>query len=136
MTRSVSAAKASVRGHITVKCCKCAVNNYDIPTLSSIGEGTPMPKIRSLSEFNRNQIALIDELRECGEPMYLTRNGRAAVVVMDADAFDRFANSRDVARENEMRIYESLMEGYRDYLEGRVVDADEAHRILMEEKGW
>ena len=39
-----------------------------------------MPAIRSLSEFNRSQNALIEELADTREPLYLTRNGAACVV--------------------------------------------------------
>lgn len=31
-----------------------------------------MPQIKSLSDFNRNQNAMIEELEETGEPLYLT----------------------------------------------------------------
>ena len=41
-----------------------------------------MPQIKPLSEFNRNQNALIEDLSHSGEPLYLTRNGSACVVVM------------------------------------------------------
>ena len=34
-----------------------------------------MPQIKSLSEFNRSQNAMIDDLEKSGEPLYLTRNG-------------------------------------------------------------
>ena len=47
-----------------------------------------MPQIKPLSEFNRNQNALIEDLSHSGEPLYLTRNGSACVVVMDSAAFD------------------------------------------------
>lgn len=40
-----------------------------------------MPQIKPLSEFNRNQNALIEDLSHSGEPLYLTRNGSACVVV-------------------------------------------------------
>lgn len=39
-------------------------------------------------------------------------------------------------RENEIRIYNSLMKGYADYLEGDAVEASEAEKAIMEEKGW
>ena len=48
-----------------------------------------MPAVASLSEFNRNQSAVIDRLERSQEPMYLTKNGKASVVVMDAAAFDQ-----------------------------------------------
>lgn len=53
-----------------------------------------MPAVASLSEFNRNQTALIDTLEKTQEPIYLTRNGKASVVVMDAAAFDRMVSGQ------------------------------------------
>ncbi|MEF2656015.1 MAG: type II toxin-antitoxin system Phd/YefM family antitoxin [Eggerthellaceae bacterium] len=95
-----------------------------------------MPTVKPLSEFNRNQSAVISELKETQQPMYLTRNGSASIVVMDAEAFDRAMSFRASMQENEMRIYNSLMKGYADYLEGDVVEASEAEKAIMEEKGW
>ena len=43
-----------------------------------------MPAVTSLSDFNRNQSEVISRLSETEEPLYLTRNGKSAVVVMDA----------------------------------------------------
>ncbi len=95
-----------------------------------------MPTVKSLSDFNRNQTALINQLHDTQEPIYLTRNGAASIVVMDAAAFDREIGLRTSAYANEMRIYDSLMEGYADYLDGNVVDANDAERAILESKGW
>ena len=43
--------------------------------------------IRSLSDFKRNTVALLDRLRETGSPLVLTVNGKAEVVVQDAAAY-------------------------------------------------
>lgn len=95
-----------------------------------------MPVIKSLSDFNRNQNTLIDELSESREPLYLTRNGSACVVVMDARAFDEAMSFRNEVLEQEMRTYRGLMRGYEDYLEGRTVMADEADEAIRRAKGW
>lgn len=95
-----------------------------------------MPRVKPLSEFNRNQSALIDELHENGQPIYLTRNGSASIVVMDADAFDRQMSYRAGAYANEMRVYDHLMEGYADVIDGKVIDADKAEAAILSSKGW
>lgn len=95
-----------------------------------------MPTVKPLSDFTRNQSALLQELHDTGEPIYLTRNGTSAVVVMDAEAFDREMSLRTSAFKNEMRIYDSLMEGYSDYLEGRTIPAAEAEKRILKAKGW
>ena len=43
--------------------------------------------IRSLSDFKRNTVALLDRLRETGGPLVLTVNGKAELVVQDAAAY-------------------------------------------------
>lgn len=95
-----------------------------------------MPKVKPLSEFNRNQSAVIEELHASQEPVYLTRNGSATLVVMDAEAFDREMSFRESVFANEMRVYNSLMSGYADYMQGEVSDTEEAEAALMAAKGW
>ena len=43
--------------------------------------------IRSLSDFKRNTSELLDRLRKTGNPLVLTINGKAEVVVQDAEAY-------------------------------------------------
>lgn len=95
-----------------------------------------MPKIKPLSDFNRNQSSMIEELQESKQPIYLTRNGSAAIVVMDADAFDREMSFRSSVYANEMRVYEGLMKGYADYQAGEVTDSSEAETVIRVAKGW
>lgn len=43
--------------------------------------------IRSLSDFKRNTVDLLDRLRKTGHPLVLTINGKAELVVQDATAY-------------------------------------------------
>lgn len=95
-----------------------------------------MPAVTSLSDFNRNQSSIIAKLGETQRPLYLTRNGSASIVVMDAEAFDRAMSFRSSVYANEMRVYEGLMRGYADYLDGNTVDAAEAEDEIMRARGW
>ncbi len=95
-----------------------------------------MPTIKPLSEFSRNQNALIEEMATSGEPIYLTKNGSACVVVMDATAFDNVMSFRDEIREQELATYRGIMQGYQDIVEGNVVDADKSDALIRNEKGW
>lgn len=95
-----------------------------------------MPAVKPLSEFNRNQSSVIDELAETQQPIYLTRNGSASIVVMDAEAFDRAMSFRSSVYANEMRVYGSLMKGYADYRQGDVVEASRAEAEIKRAKGW
>ncbi len=95
-----------------------------------------MPAIKPLSEFTRNQASIIDSLAQTKEPVYLTRNGSACVVVMDAAAFDEAMDFRNELREQQMRTYRGIMRGIQEFSEGDFVDADEADRLIRAEKGW
>jgi len=95
-----------------------------------------MPAVKSLSDFNRNQSSIIRELGESQEPLYLTRNGSSSIVVMDAAAFDRVMSFRASVHANEMRVYDSLMRGYADYLDGKIMPACQAEDSILREKGW
>jgi hypothetical protein len=43
--------------------------------------------IRSLSDFKRTTTDLMDQLRKTGHPLVLTINGKAELVVQDAEAY-------------------------------------------------
>jgi len=43
--------------------------------------------IRSLSDFKRNTTEFLDRVRKTGNPLVLTINGRAEVIVQDAEAY-------------------------------------------------
>ena len=47
-----------------------------------------MPTVKPISELQRNMAAITQECQETRSPIYLTKNGTATLVVMDADAFD------------------------------------------------
>ena len=57
--------------------------------------------IRPLTEFKRNTARFISHLKDTGRPSVLTVNGRPALVVMDAGAWqelqDRVEHARTVA---------------------------------------
>lgn len=84
-----------------------------------------MPQIKPLSEFNRNQNALIEDLSHSGEPLYLTRNGSACVVVMDSAAFDAAMAFRNEIYEQEMRTYRGMLKGIQEMQEGKIHDAQD-----------
>ena len=50
--------------------------------------------IRSLSDFKRNTVDLLDRLRKTGHPLVLTINGKAELVVQDAEHTRRCSTGR------------------------------------------
>jgi prevent-host-death family protein len=53
--------------------------------------------IHSLSDFKRNTHEFIEQLEQTGEPVVLTINGRAKIVVQDADSYQRMLELLDRA---------------------------------------
>lgn len=53
--------------------------------------------IRSLSDFKRKTPDLLKQLKKTGRPVVLTMNGRAKVVIQDAQSYQRMAELIDRA---------------------------------------
>lgn len=72
-----------------------------------------MPTIKPISELQRNTASLVREAMETKEPIYLTKNGSASVVLLDAHEYDR-----------QLQAYEQL---WRDYVVASVELGREQH---------
>jgi len=80
--------------------------------------------IKASAEIRTNYNAVIEECRETGEPVYLTKNGQGEAVVMDIESFER--------REQILRAQELVLEAYAENLSGvRPYTTDEV-RAMME----
>ena len=53
--------------------------------------------IGSLSNFNRNSKAYIERLKQSGEPQVLTVNGKAELVVQDAESYQELLKKAEFA---------------------------------------
>ncbi len=51
--------------------------------------------IHSLTEFQRNTKAHIDRLKETGRPQVLTVNGKAEIIVQDANSYQKLLEDMD-----------------------------------------
>lgn len=85
-----------------------------------------MPAVLPISEMQRNSASLTAEAMRTKEPIYLTRHGKAAVVVMDAAEFDRRMAYRDALVAREERVYEGIMRGHREIEAGEGIPLDDA----------
>jgi len=77
--------------------------------------------IRSLSDFKRNTGELMEQLKETGDPVVLTVNGRAELVVQDAAAYQRLIEGTE-----EAGALEGIRRGLEDVKHGRVQPARKA----------
>lgn len=66
--------------------------------------------IRASADIRTNYNAVIEECRQTGEPIYLTKNGEGDAVVMDIASFER--------REQILRAQQMILESYIDRLAG------------------
>jgi prevent-host-death family protein len=82
--------------------------------------------IQCLSHFKRNTAELVKRMKESGNPVVLTVNGKAEVVVQDSAAYQRL---RELAERAEMLQF--LQEAKADADAGRTVPA----RKLLESLG-
>jgi prevent-host-death family protein len=71
--------------------------------------------IRSLSDFKRNSREFLEQMRETGNPVVLTVNGKAQVVVQDAASYQKLLDYID-----EMEALEGIKRGLADVEAGRV----------------
>jgi len=62
------------------------------------------------AEIRTNYNAVIEECRQTGEPVYLTKNGQGEAVVMDIASFER--------REQELHAQQLVLEAYAAQLAG------------------
>lgn len=86
--------------------------------------------IHSLSEFQRNAPQYVDQIEATHNPVAITVNGEAKVIVQDARVYERMAE--DLER---MRLQVALLEGEADIAAGRTQDADEFFADLEVEYG-
>ena len=70
--------------------------------------------IRSLSDFKRNTPEALEQLRDTHRPMVLTVNGRAEMVVQDADSYQKTLEELERLRTNE-----GIREGLKAASEGK-----------------
>lgn len=70
-----------------------------------------MPLARTTTDLQRNMGEVSKLCHETEQPVYITRNGSAELVIMDAAAFERAVDLRELAYEREMRTLEGIQRG-------------------------
>jgi prevent-host-death family protein len=78
--------------------------------------------IRSLSDFKRNTVDLLDRLRKTGHPLVLTINGKAELVVQDAEAYQALLDR--------VEAIEGIQRGLADVKAGRTKPARQVFNRL------
>ena len=76
--------------------------------------------IRSLSDFKRNTVDLLGRLRKTGNPLVLTINGKAELVVQDAASYQKLIELAERAER-----MDALRASLDDMKAGRVMPASD-----------
>ncbi|HVF47676.1 MAG TPA: type II toxin-antitoxin system Phd/YefM family antitoxin [Pyrinomonadaceae bacterium] len=76
--------------------------------------------IQSLSVFKRDTAKFMQQIKKTGEPIVLTVNGKAEMVVLDAERYDDFLRQKD-----RIEAIEGIRRGREDVKDGRVRDAED-----------
>ena len=83
--------------------------------------------IRSLSDFKRNTTELLDRIKKTGNPLVLTINGRAELIVQDAASYQELLDR--------VETVEALQRGLADAKAGRTKPAREVFDRLRRKHG-
>jgi prevent-host-death family protein len=86
--------------------------------------------IQSLSDFKRNSREFLERMRETGNPVVLTINGRAEVVVQDAASYQKL-----LAYIDEMEALEGIKRGLADVEAGRVTPVEKFEKDFRKKHG-
>lgn len=78
-----------------------------------------MPVVKPISDLQRNLGSIARTCHDSREPVYLTKNGSASLVLMDAEEFDRRQRALSVVSEREEQVQRAITRDYDDMLNGR-----------------
>ena len=84
--------------------------------------------IRSLSDFKRNTTEFVREMKESGNPLVLTVNGRSELVVQDATSYQKLLELVD-----RLEAIDGIKRGLEDADAGRSQPLDEAIKDIRRE---
>jgi prevent-host-death family protein len=76
--------------------------------------------IHSLADFKQRTPDFVQQLKETGEPIVLTINGKAALVVQDAESYQKLLELT-----KEARVLEGIRQGLEEMRAGHGRPADE-----------
>lgn len=86
--------------------------------------------IDSLSNFKRNTPKFIEQMKETKEPVILTINGKAELVVQDAQAYQTLLN-----RLEHLETVQAIERGLQDVKEGKTVSLGDFETMMRNKHG-
>lgn len=85
-----------------------------------------MPITKTVSDLQRNIGDIYELCEQNKQPIYITRNGHADLVVMSASAYEEQALLRQQVYEYEMALKQRVTDAYEDMLAGNEIPLSEA----------
>ena len=86
--------------------------------------------IQSLTDFKTHTPEFVQQLKETGEPLVLTINGKAELVVQDAASYQKLI---DLAEE--AKVLEGIRRGLEDMKAGRTISLDDFKEHVRKKHG-
>ena len=83
--------------------------------------------IHSLSSFKRNTSEFIEQMRQTGEPVVLTVNGKAEIVVQDAQSYQKLLNALE-----KLEAIAGIKQGLEDLEAGRTISLEEFEQEMQQ----
>lgn len=89
-----------------------------------------MPITRTASDLQRNIGAIYELCEQNDQPIYITRNGHADLIVMSAAAYEEQALLRQQVYEYEMELRARAIKAYEDMKSGNEFTLEEVEREM------
>lgn len=89
-----------------------------------------MPITRTASDLQRNIGEVYELCEQHPEPIYITRNGHADLIVMSARAYEEQALLRQQVRTYEMELRDRAIRAYEDIKAGKGTPLADVHREM------
>jgi PHD/YefM family antitoxin component YafN of YafNO toxin-antitoxin module len=86
--------------------------------------------IHSLTDFKKNTPQFVQQLKDTGEPLVLTINGKAELVVQDAESYQKLL---DLAEE--AKVVDGIRQGLEDMKAGRMISLEEFKEHVKKRHG-
>jgi len=86
--------------------------------------------IDSLSNFKRNTPKFIEQMKETNEPVILTINGKAEIVVQSAQAYQTLLNRLD-----HLETIQAIERGLQDVKEGKTISLENFENMMRNKHG-
>ncbi len=82
--------------------------------------------IESLTAFKRNTTEYVKKIKKSGNPLVLTVNGKAEIVVQDAESYQRMLDLLDRAE-----TIEAVREGLESVRQGKTMSLDQFDKEML-----